>query len=409
MNRLVQGDVGSGKTIVALLAMLVMVGNGYQTALMAPTEILAEQHYFSFKTLCKDLDINISLLTGKMKKKLKDEVLTNIATGTSQIIIGTHALIQKNVQFHNLGLAIVDEQHRFGVIQRGELLKKNANHTHLLVMTATPIPRTITLSLYGDLDISLIDEMPANRKPVKTAIRLESQLEKVYDFIKAEVARNNRAYIIFPLIEENKEAMKGIKSCIEGYYQLQDETFPNIKLGFLHGKLSSIEKDEIMTDFKSGKIQILCSTTVVEVGVDVKEATVILIMNSERFGLAQLHQLRGRVGRNDLQSYCILHCNDDVKEESLERLKILVKHNSGFKIAEEDFALRGPGEFFGENQSGIVDLKLVDLVHDQKLLLKARDEADLLLQTDPLLEKYPKLKKRLNKKYQDKVDFLDFS
>ena len=407
MNRMVQGDVGSGKTIVALLAIVIMVSNGYQAAIMAPTEILAEQHYLGFKKFCEDLDINISLLKGKMRKKLKDEVLSNIANGVSNIIVGTHALIQKNVEFQNLGLIVVDEQHRFGVIQRGDLIKKAKNPPNILVMTATPIPRTLSLSVYGDLDVSIINSLPKGRKTIKTGVRYTHSLDKVYNFIIKEIKEGRQAYIVYPLIEKSEKL--DIQAAVEGFEDLQHSHFYGIEMAILHGKMKGEEKEEIMKDFKANKTKILISTTVIEVGVDVPNATIMLIMNSERFGLSQIHQLRGRVGRGSQQSYCILNVSDEIKEESMERMRILEQSADGFKISEEDFKLRGPGEFFGQKQSGMPDFKLANLLWDYELMKLARKEAFKLLSKDPYLSRHPDLRNYMNKNYKDKVEFLEIS
>ncbi|PID26662.1 MAG: ATP-dependent DNA helicase RecG [Candidatus Cloacimonadota bacterium] len=406
MNRLVQGDVGSGKTMVALATILIMVGNGYQCAIMAPTEILAEQHYINFKNYCKDFDVNISLITGKMRKKLKDEVITNIASGITDIAIGTHALFQKDIQFSQLGYVVIDEQHRFGVTQRGDLITKSSSLPHILVMTATPIPRTITLSLYGDLEISSIKTMPLGRKPVKTAIRGNNSLEKIYSFIGKEIDEGKKAYIVFPLVEKSERS--DMNAAVDQYMILKTTVFSKYKVGLLHGKMKSFEKEEIMEGFKGDDYDILISTTVIEVGVDIKTASVILIMHSERFGLAQLHQLRGRVGRSDIQSYCILHFSDKISEDSLERLKIMENTNDGFELSEKDFELRGPGEFFGEKQSGITDLKLVSLIYDRSLIFSTRRIVEKFLEKDPDLSNSKELKNYLNKNYSQKIDILKF-
>ena len=407
MNRMLQGDVGSGKTVVALLSMLMMIDNGYQAAIMAPTEILAEQHYLGFHKFCEELGLNITLLQGKMKKKQKEEVLSDIASGTSNIIIGTHALIQKGVKFHKLGLVVIDEQHRFGVIQRGELVEKAKEAPNLLVMTATPIPRTLSLSLYGDLDISIIDTLPKGRKPIKTAKRNENDLLKVYKFIDDEVSLGHQAYIVYPLIEKSKKL--DIQAAEEGFKYLSEEEFPNKKLAMLHGRMKNADKDGVMQAFKDKEIDILVSTTVVEVGVDVPNATVMLIMHCERFGLSQLHQLRGRVGRGSAQSYCILHVGDKVPDETTQRVKVMVSTTDGFKISEEDFKLRGPGEFLGEKQSGMPELKLASLLYDGKLMALARKSAFKLIAEDNILVKYPELRDYMNKKFEDKIKFLDYS
>lgn len=407
MNRLIQGDVGSGKTIVALFAILMVLDRGFQAAIMAPTEILAEQHYRNFKNLCENLDINISLLVGKMRAKLKREVLGNIAQGVSQIVVGTHALIQDDVEFHKLGLVIVDEQHRFGVHQRGTLIKKAGDAPNILVMTATPIPRTMTLSVYGDLDVSIIDELPKGRQVIKTAIRRTSELHKVYSFIKSEVKNGRQAYIVYPLIDDSEKL--DLKAATTSFEELQSGIFKGLRCGLLHGRMKSEEKDATMDRFKNKEIDILISTTVIEVGVDVPNATVMLIMSSERFGLAQLHQLRGRVGRGKHQSYCILNVSNDVSEESLFRLKVVEKTNDGFKIAEEDFNIRGPGEFFGERQSGDADFKLLNLLRDRDIIEKSRDYAFNLVFNDNVTLNYKQLVTEVNSIYSNKKEFLDIS
>ncbi len=407
MNRMIQGDVGSGKTVVALLSMVMMAGNGFQSAVMAPTEILAEQHYKVFSAMCEGLDINITLLTGGMKKSVRDERLSEVAEGRSGIIIGTHAVIQEGVEFKNLGLVIIDEQHRFGVLQRGELVKKSDSAPNILVMSATPIPRTLSLSLYGDLDISIIDSLPRGRKPVKTAVRTEREMAKVLGFIKTEVEKGRQAYIVYPLIE--KTGKSDLKAAVDGFEELKNGVFKDIPVALLHGKIKSEEKDDIMSRFKAGEIKVLVSTTVIEVGVDVPNATVMLIMHSERFGLSQLHQLRGRVGRGQHQSFCILHLGATENEETVQRVKVMETTADGFKISEADFELRGPGEFFGEKQSGMPDLKLAHLIYDRDLLLAARDDAFKLLSRDPCLSDNRELRDLMNEKFKDKVEFLDYS
>lgn len=397
MNRLLQGDVGSGKTIVALLASLVAVDSGYQVAFMAPTEILAEQHFRSIKEFTEDLSINVRLLVGGQKKKLREDILEDLRRGSANIVVGTHALIEEDVSFHQLGLVVIDEQHRFGVLQRNELRNKGL-HPDVLVMTATPIPRTLSMTLYGDLDVSVIDEMPSNRKPVRTAIRMEHQKEKVYEFIRSEVEQGRQAYIVFPLIEESEKL--DLKAATVEFAHLQKKFFPEFHLGLLHGRMSSEEKDEVMMKFKRGEIQILASTTVIEVGIDVPNASVMLIENAERFGLSQLHQLRGRVGRGADQSYAILMANygwfdgkrgltkQEAKKEiekAKVRLETMVETTDGFRLAEVDLALRGPGEIFGTRQSGIPELRIADPLKDLHLLTIARDEAFKLIDSDPQL------------------------
>ncbi|MBN1398999.1 MAG: ATP-dependent DNA helicase RecG [Bacteroidetes bacterium] len=396
MNRLLQGDVGSGKTIVALCTALLAVENGFQTAFMAPTEILAEQHYQTITELLKSLPVNVRLLVGGQRKKLRDDILEDIRRGSAQIVVGTHALVEEKVDFLNLGLVIVDEQHRFGVMQRAGLRSKGTN-PDTLIMTATPIPRTLAMTLYGDLEVSVIDEMPANRKPVRTALRTEKEKARVYQFVKEEISRGRQAYIVFPLIEESEKI--DLKAAAREYEHLQKNIFPEFKLGLLHGRMKSEMKEAVMHEFKKGEMNILISTTVIEVGVDVPNASIMIIENAERFGLAQLHQLRGRVGRGPDQSYCILIADygwfdmqkkgGDIleilgeKENARVRLETMVQTTDGFKISEIDLKLRGPGEFFGTRQSGLPGLRIANPVDDAELLTKARKEAFDLVKNDP--------------------------
>lgn len=372
MYRLLQGDVGSGKTIIALIAMIIAVENGYQAALMAPTEILAEQHFLTFRCYLEALGIDIRLLIGAQRKAEREEILTALQNGTCNIIIGTHAVIQQAVSFQKLGLVVIDEQHRFGVSQRALLTEKGLN-PDVLVMTATPIPRTLSLTVYGDLDVSIIDELPSGRKPIITSWRYENKREDIYKFVKSQVAAGRQAYVVFPLIEESEKL--DLKSATEGYEKLRSGIFADKQMALLHGRMKSEEKDAIMTAFKSGDLQILVSTTVIEVGVDVPNATVMVIENAERFGLTQLHQLRGRVGRGGEQSYCIMIAKYPITEDAMTRLKTMTETTDGFKIAEVDLQLRGPGEFFGSRQHGMPELKIANPLTDSKLLLKARDEA----------------------------------
>ena len=398
MNRLLQGDVGSGKTIVALCIALIVVENGLQVAFMAPTEILAEQHYQTLKSFLNNLPVNVRMLVGAQKKKLREDVLEDIRNGSANIVVGTHALVEEKVEFAKLGFVIVDEQHRFGVMQRAILRGKGIN-PDVLVMTATPIPRTLAMTLYGDLEVSVIDELPANRKPIRTALRKEPQKDKVYRFVREEIDRGRQAYIVFPLIEESEKI--DLKAATEEYEFLQKNIFPKYRLGLLHGRMKSELKDEVMQKFKAGEIQILVSTTVIEVGIDVPNATIMIIENAERFGLSQLHQLRGRVGRGADQSYCVLIENiswfdahakgiealelHDEKEHSRTRLETMVQTADGFKIAEVDLKLRGPGEFFGTKQSGLPALRIANLIDDTDLILIARKEAFDLIKNDPHL------------------------
>lgn len=407
MNRLLQGDVGSGKTIVALFAMLVAIENGYQCVLMAPTEILAEQHWRSIKNFLresvpsgKEIPVNVRLLVGGQRKKLREDVLEDIRRGTANIVIGTHALIQEHVQFANLGFVVIDEQHRFGVAQRAVLREKGKNNPDVLVMTATPIPRTLSLTLYGDLDVSIIDEMPKGRKPIRTAIRTEKDKKKVFDFVRSEIKKGRQAYIVYPLIEESEKI--DLKAAVKEYEYFTKEIFPDLKVGLLHGRLSFDEKDELMQKFKANEIQILVATTVIEVGIDVPNATIMIIENAERFGLSQLHQLRGRVGRGAEQSYCILLTDDRYESKKLyassnraearkeiaaakRRLDTMVETNDGFKIAEVDLELRGAGDYFGTRQSGLPGFRVANIVTDTDILNVARKEAFELVERDPHL------------------------
>jgi len=371
MNRLLQGDVGSGKTVVAAEAAVIAIENGYQVAVLAPTEILAAQHYFYFKQLLSKLDYVVILLTGSFTAREKVQLKKLIAAGMARVVIGTHALLEKDVEFQKLGLAIVDEQHRFGVMQRFELLQKGV-HPDVLVMTATPIPRTLALTLYGDLDVSVIDELPPGRKPIRTEHRTADHAERVYSFLKTQVDAGRQAYVVYPVIEESETS--AAKAAEKMYEHLSQEVFPAITVGLMHGRLPSDEKEMTMDRFKRGEIKILVSTTVIEVGVDVPNATVMLIEQAERFGLAQLHQLRGRVGRGAAQSYCIL-ITERMNDTSRQRIRTLVDSNDGFYIAEMDLKLRGPGEFFGTKQSGMPTLRVANILRDQEILEVARREA----------------------------------
>ncbi|MCT4621394.1 MAG: ATP-dependent DNA helicase RecG [Marinisporobacter sp.] len=381
MNRLVQGDVGSGKTIIALISLYKAYLNGYQGVLMAPTEILAEQHLYAAKELLEPLGVNVELLSGSIKKKKKEEILTSLENGEIHIIIGTHALIQENVYFHKLGLVITDEQHRFGVRQRRILSSKGVN-PDVLVMTATPIPRTLALILYGDLDVSIIDELPPGRKKIKTYCIDEKKRSKIYDFAKREIELGRQVYIVAPLVEESENIEA--KSAQELYEELKVTYLKDFTIGLLHGKMKGYEKDEIMNQFKKGEIQALVSTTVIEVGVNVPNASIMIIENSERFGLAQLHQLRGRVGRGEYQSYCVL-VNYSKNPLSKERMKIMEETNNGFIIAEKDLELRGPGEFFGTRQHGLPELKIANLFKHMKILKQVQNEAKVLMNEDQTL------------------------
>ncbi len=400
MNRLLQGDVGSGKTIVAVLAMLVAVDNGVQAALMAPTEILAEQHWRSLKNYFSELPINIRLLVGAQKKKLREDILEDIRRGSAQIVVGTHALLQEHVEFANLGFVVIDEQHRFGVAQRALLREKGKLNPDVLVMTATPIPRTLSLTVYGDLDVSIIDELPKNRKEIRTAVRTEKEKEKIFAFVRAEVQKGRQAYIVYPLIEESEKV--DLKAATAEYEIFRTKIFPDFKIGLLHGRLSSEEKDALMQQFKKRTIDILVATTVIEVGIDIANATIMIIENAERFGLSQLHQLRGRVGRGAEQSYCILLTDEQYAKQKLQlmndrakareeiqatqkRLATMVATNDGFKISEVDLELRGAGDYFGTRQSGVPNFKVANIVTDHELLLLARTEAFDIVAHDPHL------------------------
>lgn len=385
MARLLQGDVGSGKTVVATIMLLTGVENGYQGALMAPTEILAQQHYNNLQQWLSPMGISVGLFLGSQGKKIREKFRTDLRNGQMNIAVGTHALIQEDVDFNNLGAIVVDEQHRFGVKQRN-VLKKKSQNPQILTMTATPIPRTLALTVHGDLDLTIIDELPKGRKPIKTS--LVTSHRGVYELIQSEIDAGRQAYVVYPLIEES-ETLSAKAATIEAE-RLQKEVFPQYKIGLLHGKLKNDEKEQVMKDFKDKKYDILVSTTVVEVGVDVPNATVMLIENAERFGLSQLHQLRGRVGRNNLQSYCILHTSTKSRE-TRERLNIMTQTNDGFVIAEKDLQLRGPGEFLGTRQSGLPDLIISDIVRDAKILEMARNEAIDFVKTNKI-EDYPKLK-----------------
>ncbi len=397
MRRLLQGDVGSGKTIVAFEAAIIAIENGYQVALMAPTEILAQQHYFSARQILEKAGYRIVLLTGSIEQDRKRDIRRHIAQGNAQLVIGTHALIQDRVEFEKLGLVIVDEQHRFGVMQRLKLMKKSDSpadaagpappggdsrrstdsEPDVLVMTATPIPRTLALTLYGDLDVSVLDELPPGRTPVATRAVTDERASEVWDFVRKQIAAGHQAYVVYPVIEENEE--RELKAAQQMHRQLRDKIFPDLHVGLLHGRLDADEKEHIMREFQRGEIEILVSTTVIEVGVDVSNATIMVIEHADRFGLAQLHQLRGRIGRGAARSYCILMYGGKVSEEGQRRLDAMVQNNDGFKIAELDLELRGPGEFFGTKQAGIPSFRVANLIRDRQLLEAAKREAAFVI------------------------------
>jgi len=384
MNRLLQGDVGSGKTIVALLSILLALDNGFQSCLMAPTEILAQQHFQNISKNLDGLNIQTTLLTGSTSKKKREKILAELEEGETNLIIGTHALIEDNVKFKNLGMVVIDEQHRFGVAQRARLWSKEKNPPHVLVMTATPIPRTLAMTLYGDLDVSVINEMPPGRQPIKTFHRDEALRLRMYGFIKEQIAKGRQAYVVYPIIEESKEL--DYKNLVQGIETL-NTVFPHppYTLSMLHGRMKPKEKEMQMELFRSGKSQIMVATTVIEVGVDIPNATLMVIENADRFGLAQLHQLRGRVGRGGEQSYCILMTQGKLSEYSYRRMKTMEQTNDGFVIAEADLELRGPGDIQGTRQSGMLNLQLADIVRDQQLMALARNEALRILKDDPTL------------------------
>lgn len=394
MNRLLQGDVGSGKTIVAFMSMLIGLDNGFQCCLMAPTEILSVQHFNGLSELCNKLNISINILTGSSTTLQRKEIHESLENGDLQILIGTHALLEDKVQFKNLGLAIIDEQHRFGVAQRSKLWRKGSkselsekssiNPPHILVMTATPIPRTLAMSLYGDLDISVIDELPAGRKPIKTVHRYDNNRLKVFRFIKDEIAKGRQVYIVYPLIQESEKM--DYKDLMDGYESISREfPMPDYQISIVHGKMKAVDKEYEMQRFVKGETQIMVATTVIEVGVNVPNASVMIIESAERFGLSQLHQLRGRVGRGAEQSYCILMTSHKLSNDSKTRLETMVKTNDGFEIAEVDLKLRGPGDIMGTQQSGVLNLRIADVVKDKTILERARYEAKRILKDDPTL------------------------
>lgn len=403
MNRLIQGDVGAGKTIVAIGAMLMAVDSGFQATLMAPTEILAEQHFHTLQNYLEPLDLNTRLLVGGQKKSLREDILSDIAGGTCNVVVGTHAIIQEQVRFHRLGLAVIDEQHRFGVKQRTEMLHKG-DHPHLLVMSATPIPRSLAMTVYSDLDISLIKDLPGGRKPIKTAVRTDKERESIYQFVEKTVNDGGQIYIVYPLIEES-EALD-LKDATMGFEKIR-RRFPDIPAGLLHGQMKAEEKESTMNAFAEGRLKILVSTTVIEVGVDVPNASVMIIEHAERFGLSQLHQLRGRIGRGTRQSYCILMPDHKLSESGRFRLKKMVETTDGFEIAEADLKLRGPGDFLGTKQSGLPDFQYADIVEDRILLEQAKHDAWSVIKRDPELKhkEHQPLKKVFEPHFKERAEY----
>lgn len=409
MNRLLQGDVGSGKTLVALMTMLIAIDNGYQACLMAPTEILAEQHLQTIREFLKGMDIQVELLTGIVKGKKRVTIIENIANGKIKIIVGTHALIEDKVIFKNLGLAVIDEQHRFGVAQRAKLWNKNTNPPHVLIMTATPIPRTLAMTIYGDLDVSVIDELPPGRKPIETIHRYDDQTSSIYDGIRKQIHLGRQVYIVFPLIKESEKI--DLKNLETGYETLK-EIFSEFKLSKVHGQMSDKEKEAEMKLFVQRETQILVATTVIEVGVNVPNASVMVIFDAQRFGLSQLHQLRGRVGRGAEQSFCILVTTRKLNKETNKRIDIMCNTNDGFEISEADLKLRGPGDLEGTQQSGIAfDLKIADIARDGQIVQIARNEAQKIIQEDPTCSKreYNLLWERLKELRKTNIDWASIS
>jgi ATP-dependent DNA helicase RecG len=405
MNRLLQGDVGSGKTLAALMVMLIALDNNFQTCMMAPTEILATQHYTTIRQMVEPLGIKVSLLTGSTKKKERQIIDGELRDGTLQILIGTHALIEDTVVFNSLGLVIIDEQHRFGVEQRARLWKKNTQPPHVLVMTATPIPRTLAMTVYGDLDVSVIDELPPGRKPIQTVHYFHNRRNQLNRFLRQEIEKRRQIYVVYPLIDESEKM--DFKNLSEGY-EYMEKAFPDQKVTMVHGRMKPSEKEAAMTEFASGRAQILVATTVIEVGVNVPNASVMVIESAERFGLSQLHQLRGRVGRGAEQSYCILMTDFKLAEETRKRMDIMVRTSDGFEIAEADMKMRGPGDLEGTQQSGLpFELKIANLSRDSRLLQVGREIAEEVLKNDPLLEKQENfvLSKQLKKLARQKINW----
>ena len=387
MNRLLQGDVGSGKTLVALMTMLLAVDNGYQACMMAPTEILAGQHYSTISGMAQKIGVRVELLTGSTKKKERDEIHEGLMNGDVKILIGTHALIEDTVNFKNLGMAVIDEQHRFGVAQRAKMWKKNVTPPHVLVMTATPIPRTLAMTVYGDLDVSVIDELPPGRKPIQTVLRYDNHRISVYRFIGEQLKLGRQVYVVYPLIQESEKL--DLRNLEEGY-EIIREVFPQYRVCMVHGKMKPDEKDYQMKIFAENKAQIMVATTVIEVGVNVPNASVMLIENAERFGLSQLHQLRGRVGRGADQAFCILMSNYKISRDTRHRLEVMTQTTDGFVVAEEDLKLRGPGDMEGTQQSGIAfDLRIANVTKDVEVMQQAREIAGHILDADPQLTQLP--------------------
>ena len=405
MNRLLQGDVGSGKTLVALMAMLMAVDNGYQACMMAPTEILATQHYETLSSLLRPIGVRTELLTGSTRKKQREEIHEGLVSGDVKILVGTHALLEDTVVFSNLGFVVIDEQHRFGVEQRSRLWRKNSRPPHILVMTATPIPRTLAMTVYGDLDVSVIDELPPGRKPVTTIHRYDNRRAELYESIRRQIEQGRQVYIVYPLIQDSEKI--DLKNLEEGFKQIR-EVFPEYTVCMVHGKMKPAEKDAEMQRFVGGEAQIMVATTVIEVGVNVPNATVMVIENAERFGLSQLHQLRGRVGRGADQSYCVLVTSHKLSEDTRKRIEIMTRTNDGFEISEADLQLRGPGDMEGTQQSGIAfDLRIANIAKDGQILQLARDIAGEVLDADPDLAKPENavLPRRLEKLFRRKIDF----
>ena len=406
MNRLLQGDVGSGKTLVAIMAILIAIDNGYQTALMVPTEILADQHFITISELLKPLNVDVSLLTGSTTRKQREALKAELKKSNPHLVIGTHALIQDAVEFGELGLIVIDEQHRFGVMQRSQLVEKGIN-ADVLVMTATPIPRTLAMTAYGHLDSSVIDEMPANRKSITTVWRFDNKADKIYRFLQERLDAGEQAYIVYPLVEESEKL--DLKAATEGYNYLVKNVFDKYKIALIHGRMKSAEKEKIMRDFTANEIQLLVSTTVIEVGVDVANATVILIEHAERFGLSQLHQLRGRIGRGNVQSYCILKTPYNIGEVAQQRMRIMTETQDGFVIAEKDLELRGWGDFFGTRQHGMPEFRIANPVADREILEQAREDAFELVAGDPFLrkEEHAKLNEILRTQFKEKIQLIN--